>query len=60
MEYREQESGMTDDEKAIFTKAVFAMNDELKRKEPDWAWLAQIAGGIGLLSKPAQGEGSAA
>ena len=43
---------MTDDEKAIFTKAVFAMNDELKRKEPDWAWLAQIAGGIGILSKP--------
>lgn len=51
---------MTDDEKAIFTKAVFAMNDELKRKEPDWTWLAQIAGGIGLLSKPAQGEGKAA
>ena len=43
---------MTDDEKAIFIKAVFAMNDELKRKEPDWAWLAQIAGGIGILSKP--------
>lgn len=51
---------MTDEEKAIFTKAVVAMNDELGRREPDWAWLAQIAGGIGILSKPAQGEEKAA
>ena len=43
---------MTDEEKAIFTKAVFAMNDELKRREPDWAWLARVGVGIGFLSTP--------
>ena len=43
---------MTDEEKAIFTRAVFAMNYELKRKEPDWAWLAKCADLMGILSKP--------
>ena len=43
---------MTDDERAVFMKAVFAMNDELKRKEPDWTWLAKCADLMGILSKP--------
>lgn len=42
---------MRDDEKAIFTKAVFAMSDELKRKAPDWDWLEAIGEPIGRLCR---------